>query len=287
MIPDMRDVLEDVRRQYPKAWELCHKDYGHQDEPGRTTREQAELFIRIVAWECHRRDAKMGLLGKRGGDIISQDALVYRTDEVRRHGADVVAGAGGDNPSIVWNRYQEGTDATGKWIQPSEVSADTIRRLTGGHPTNDGIGKLSAEHQRLARRFAEHFGLPASGGDEAREWLRRLAEQFCATFPGSSFGVKSTRPGSPQSNNVLACMRDRLVGWRLLAESGPQRLDLDTDGIDIRDQAFISVNAVRHLPDDPPPADLGRVLEAVTALSSKCEGLTAEVRALKETLMQN
>lgn len=142
--PDMRHVLERVRAQYPAVFAAAHRDYGQQGQPGRTTKAQAELFVRIAAAEMNRAHVgtehagKWGVNGKRGNrHDLSQDAVTYRLVPNRNQGFDVINGAGAPGASIAWLRYDEtGTDATGLWIQACDVThAEIDKVMSGGAPT--------------------------------------------------------------------------------------------------------------------------------------------------------
>ena len=268
----MADACRRIAEQHPDKFRTAHNGQANGID-----------FVNHCAWVLkHEHDTRWGLNFKRDTDTLSQDVLTFRVGPTDRHVEciDFIAGAGGPNPQIVWNDITDhatmGQPGTARYAEPQQP---------GDVSPHSNLPKLSADQLQVVRRFAEHLGLPVSGGNEARDWLRRLAEQIQHDLPGSTFGVKSTTEGSTQSNNVLSCREgNRLLGWILLRESGPQQLNADVDAIDISPQAFIAVTAANHLPERSPSLDLSRAMEAVAALSTRCDQLVNDVRALKETL---
>lgn len=128
-VPNRLDAVRRARAQYPADWALAHKDYEHQDQPGRTTTEQAERFIRRLAYDLHREDPRFGLNGKRGSSTLSQDALCFRHSDGFESVIDCISGAGGADPTEAWGVVNDHLPAGSnqRWIQPQPVSG-------GGQP---------------------------------------------------------------------------------------------------------------------------------------------------------
>lgn len=129
--------------------------------------------------------------------------------------------------------------------------------------------------ESLLRQWTDKFPLPPFTGDveqtqaAIRAWTQRFAEQ--AAFSESFFyGCKSTSPGSPQSNDVVAYAdtQGTLWGWDIVVSAGAPNAEVNyaPDTMDLTGQHFIPVVATNHLggstpePPTPPPSDLeGRV----------------------------
>jgi hypothetical protein len=121
VIPNLYNVIDQTRKDYPRAWEHCH----HPGDP------EAHDFIILAARRCHDKDYNFGLNGKRGGDVLSWDALNWRGDsDDPPNVIDVVAGAGGSNPQPSW----QVTNTTGKWFDPYRVNT-YYNYSGGGEPT--------------------------------------------------------------------------------------------------------------------------------------------------------
>lgn len=134
-VPNYRNFIEAVAAQYPYEWRKAHADYERQGQPGFTTVEEAEAFIRIAAYEINKVDSRIGLNGKRASNTLSQDALCFRHDDGRESVIDVINGAGGSNPTAGWNvvgHYRRAGDGQ-KWIQPQAVSGGGS--MPTPHPT--------------------------------------------------------------------------------------------------------------------------------------------------------
>lgn len=124
-VPNYASQLRDVAEDNDRAYRNAHGDYECQGRPGCLTEEEANEFIRIAAYELNSKvDKRIGLNGKRATSTLSQDALCFRHDDGRESVIDVIAGAGGSSPSIVWSvvgHYRRAGDGQ-KWIQPQPVA---------------------------------------------------------------------------------------------------------------------------------------------------------------------
>jgi hypothetical protein len=104
-IPNLYSVIDQTRKDYPRAWEHCH----HAGDP------EAHDFIILAGRRCYDIDHSFGLNGKRGTNDLSWDALNYAAPT---NVIDVVAGAGGSNPQPAW----QVTNTTGKWFNPYQFN---------------------------------------------------------------------------------------------------------------------------------------------------------------------
>lgn len=113
------------------------------------------------------------------------------------------------------------------------------------------------------KQFDGVFPLP-QGGDEVvmHDWSRRAAEyvKFRHDAPGIEYGLKSTSPGSPTSNNLARRDAQGIHTWDYIAGSASATPSLKPDGgeyFHIPNQHFIPVTAVNHLniaaPTNRPP----------------------------------
>lgn len=126
----------------------------------------------------------------------------------------------------------------------------------------------TSEHQELLERFAERFPCPGGPGldDEARDWTRRVAEQFAFTFPSEGWGHKAADATRPPSTDVIAT-RSPFQGYDLIERQGRSdwKLAYMPGVIPLPGQRYIDVSPFNHLGDVveppgpgpvPPPTDL-------------------------------
>lgn len=126
-IPDYGSVVGQLKDAYPIEWWAAH-----------TGGPDTEKFIRRLAWVLHQKDARFGLVGKRGnaGDI-SDDCVgfdgysaVGDVDPTRGNAPvtvlDVIGGAGGSNPVPMWGPAGKSDNGKAAWVRPQPV---------GGQPT--------------------------------------------------------------------------------------------------------------------------------------------------------
>ena len=138
----------------PEAWRNCHTGNAHTED-----------FIRIVAAELHQDDARVGLNGKRGNpDDISDDALNVldpddgpgtTPDGQRCWVVDIVEAAGGPNPKVQWNAYEDAESSTGAWVAPGPPpdAGDTDKEMPYPYPDEPTTGK--AYQDRVAAAYEE------------------------------------------------------------------------------------------------------------------------------------
>lgn len=142
-------------------------------------------------------------------------------------------------------------------------------------PPPAGGAHWTAAHTAMLARF------PRPAGDHDRAFVQRVAEQFAYSF-GSDWGMKSTRAGSPLSDNVLACNRGGLFGYKIVpAVTTPTEIDLTTSG-----QVFWAVSAVNHLGDEepPPPPPPPPVEDGHEAIMAALAALQTDVQAVRDQL---
>lgn len=120
-VPNMYNTVVEVANKYPQEFLEAH-----------TGGARTELWIQLLAFELHKQDPRWGLNGKRGTDVLSQDAVNFKGEGVgydpSRNDApitvvDVIGGAGGPSPKPTWQVFNDPTlhRGPGKWIQPLPV----------------------------------------------------------------------------------------------------------------------------------------------------------------------
>ena len=116
--------MTELSKTYKQAWISAH-----------TGNSNTEDFIRILAWEAHQIDPNFGLNGKRGDpNDISDDVLNYKgegadTDPTAggapRTVIDVIAGAGGPNPTPAWAVVTNpSAPVAAAWVQPTDPGVE-------------------------------------------------------------------------------------------------------------------------------------------------------------------
>jgi len=174
--------------------------------------------------------------------------------------------------------YRFETHGHGEFLpMDQQVYAPPVPSGSGGGVTPPPLlpSVWMAVHQAVLARLV--------GGDVSRDTLT-VAQQLAHTFPGEGWGMKSTRPGSTASPDVIGRLVDGvLYGVRVVPfTSAPQTMTLGG-------QSFVAVNAMNHLdgdvvaPPPPPPPPQGCNLELfmaeMEALAASVETLRAEVIA--------
>lgn len=122
-VPNMYGVVVETANKYAQEFREAHAGGP-----------RAELWIKLVAYELHKLEPRWGLNGKRGTDVLSQDAINFKGEGIgfdpSRNDApitviDIIGGAGGPDPKPTWQVLNDPNEAThrgpGKWIQPQPV----------------------------------------------------------------------------------------------------------------------------------------------------------------------
>ena len=121
--PDYSNLVAEVARRFPAEWE------GARERPdGR----RDDAFIRRLAWELHKRDANVGLNGKRGSDVISSDALAYM-NPTGPGGVEVIDVIVGATHSPTWQDVTVPPNPA----QPDGVLGKFILPVNPGDPQGD------------------------------------------------------------------------------------------------------------------------------------------------------
>lgn len=118
------DVAERIKAQHPAAWDEV-----------KTPGQKSRTFISLVAAECQKTiSAEIGLNLKRGGPDVSLDVLAMPNPTGARDASgkfpgleliDIINGAEGPNPSLVWGDATPKTiDAgvPGGWVQSASAT---------------------------------------------------------------------------------------------------------------------------------------------------------------------
>lgn len=126
-------------------------------------------------------------------------------------------------------------------------------------PPKETPVEFEDKHTALMEAFNARFRAPVTQEGPMREWTQQLAEQFAFSFPGETWGCKSTSRGGTQSFDVMARQAGgRLWGYDLALNGGRADATLDTSpgAMDLTGQAFIPVTPKNHLgattPGTPP-----------------------------------
>lgn len=131
-VPNMYNTVVEVANKYPQEFREAH-----------TGGPRTELWIKLLAWELHKLDPRWGLNGKRGTEVLSQDAINFKGEGVgfdpSRNDApitvvDVIGAAGGPDPRPSWQVLNDPTvhRGPGRWIQPEPVPG--YHDVGGGKP---------------------------------------------------------------------------------------------------------------------------------------------------------
>lgn len=121
MVPNFQPIVERLARQYPQEWKDAH-----------TGNARTEDFVRIVAWELHKLDPKVGLNGKRGNyEDISDDVINYFGEgpgfDPKTNSpitvVDFIARAGAKPPDpppyVTWQPFSN-LPGPGAWVKPTD-----------------------------------------------------------------------------------------------------------------------------------------------------------------------
>lgn len=132
-IPNAQGTLEQVAAQYPQQFACAHTGAGCSWD-----------WIKLAACALRSEDIRWGLNGKRGNpNDLSMDVVAWRGSgtavDVVNGGAmeiiDVIGGAGGPSPRIVWGVAPGGPGDRGTWVDPAPFCSGTT---TGGGGTGGG-----------------------------------------------------------------------------------------------------------------------------------------------------
>jgi hypothetical protein len=185
-LPNYIQHVHALAEKYPQEWREAH-----------TSSPNTEAFIRLLASYLHYEvDANVGLNGKRGNpNDISDDALaiidpqgdVMLPSGQRIFVVDVIAGAGGPNPTPAWQSV--GGPSPGAWVQPAKVHTPTpipIPTPTPAPPPNVVEQRLldaltAAETRIKANDDADHQTLADLLGD-LKTHLKQQDEAIVALF---------------------------------------------------------------------------------------------------------
>lgn len=123
--------VQEIANKYPVQYEAARE---------RPDGSRDKTFIKILAWELNKRDPRIGLNGKRGGEEISSDALAFINNSAPG-GAEVIDVIVGDGHIPSWQ------DATidgvlGRFIMPENPFGNS-EPGGGGQP---GGGATSPEY---------------------------------------------------------------------------------------------------------------------------------------------
>ncbi len=121
-VPNRFQTVTEVANKYPREFKEAHGDGPNK-----------HLWIKLLAYELWQSDPNFGLNGKRGNpNDLSMDAINWKGggvgyDPTRNEAAitviDVIAGAGGVNPTPSWQVFNNpATDRVGgAWVKPDPV----------------------------------------------------------------------------------------------------------------------------------------------------------------------
>lgn len=121
-VPNHFQFVVETANKYPREFREAH-----------TNGPNTELWIKLLAYEMHTKlDPRWGLNGKRGTDVLSQDAINWKGEGVGydpKDGdrpitvVDVIAAAGGPDPRPSWQVLNDPNvhRGPGQWIRPLPV----------------------------------------------------------------------------------------------------------------------------------------------------------------------
>lgn len=137
-VPNEQGALEQVAVQYPQQFACAHTGAGCSWD-----------WIKLAACTLHAREPRWGLNGKRGNpNDLSMDVVAWRgagtAVDVVNGGAmeiiDVIGGAGGPNPRIVWGVGPGGPGDRGAWVDPTPFCGTGVGGGNSGGNTGGGTG---------------------------------------------------------------------------------------------------------------------------------------------------
>jgi len=211
VVPNRIDAVEAAKNRYPAEWALAHKDYPQ--DGSRTTRAQAERYIRLLAYDLNREDPRFGLNGKRGNtNDLSQDALCFQHNDGFESVIDVIGGAGGDHPAPTWNVVGDHLPPGAPrqaWIQPQPVS-DSVPTNSPSRPPTQPPASVNLQpvierlDALLARPVADVSVLAAladrlSGVEAGIDEVQQRQSRFAAEH-NDLLRAAAARPVAPRCN---------------------------------------------------------------------------------------
>jgi hypothetical protein len=157
--PNMKHVVEDMANRHPDLLRVAH-----------TSSADAWRFNQALAWELFsKHDKRFGMNFKRDTQELSMDVIAFRVGPTDRHVEcfDVIADAGGANPTPVWNDITDfatmGQPGTARWAepQPNWAAADSgggtgVKPDAGGNDAD--VAKLKIEVAQLKKQVEELTG---------------------------------------------------------------------------------------------------------------------------------
>lgn len=119
-VPNYYQTVVEIANKYPREFREAHREGPN-----------AELWIKILAYELHKMDPQWGLNGRNGTETLCQDAISYfgigiSHDPVTAKPVmivDVIQGAGGPDPRPCWLAHSDPNvhAGPGRWIKPLPV----------------------------------------------------------------------------------------------------------------------------------------------------------------------
>lgn len=193
-VPNYYNTVVEVANKYPQEFREAH-----------TGGPRTELWIKLLGYELNKLDSRFGLNGKRGTDTLSQDAINYKGEGVgfdpvtgdKITVIDVIAGAGGNNPTPSWQVFNDPNKdvGPGKWIQPQPVQ--------GYHTTGPVIDPPKEPSQTTLINALQAVESQIKHHVEVTEKLIQVVEQQTALFAkGFSVTAKGGWPVGDLSGEI-------------------------------------------------------------------------------------
>lgn len=174
----VKEIAENIKGAFPRAWSNCHKEGS----------PEIDDYIILVCKELVKLDGKVGCNGKRRTDELSHDAI-WNDGRI----VDIVASAGGSNPSITYNDVTAASTVDGvvmgKFIDPRGLRTyfdHNVRNIMIGCSMFPIMGMVKTELDRLKRNlefFKEKFN-----GDYIRWFYTVGGDLFDDFDPWSEIG---------------------------------------------------------------------------------------------------
>lgn len=145
-VPNRYQTVIDVANKYPREFREAHTDGPNK-----------HLWIKLLAYELFQSDPNFGLNGKRGNpNDLSMDAINWKGggvgyDPTRNESAitviDVIAGAGGVNPTPAWQVFNkpETDRGPGAWVRPDPVPGYHSTGETPKEPEVEATGPTNTD----------------------------------------------------------------------------------------------------------------------------------------------
>lgn len=232
--PDVTGLLNSYVGRYRDAWNHAHREGDPR------AGEWIRLAVQTLRAE-HPAGQRWVLNGKRGDpNNPSWDIVGYRVDEANGDDRmiecyDVIAGAGGPNPSIYWGNVTN-YDTMG---QSGTAVAIVPPPLAGQPPSTPPAAGATwtVEHASLLARMPSTASIAA------------IAQQFAHSFPEDAWGEKSTAGGAQSRDTLGRRAGTRFYAYRVIPRGGaPDEYDLTGS-----DHKFYRAAPVNHLGDDMVP----------------------------------